>query len=208
MTTTDPQQGPNQPYQTTYQSAANPFSSAAMGQSPMTNSYHPYSNYSPYSPLGGYGSSMSYGGYGSPMGYSGFGNSMMGDHLYQGVLGHAAESLGRLNNLLSMTGMLVDHISNHGKLLYSKGVEFQTWYQSARHWGESHSEWMEKLGLQIESSWKTNENEEVRRRRMLVRRVRTMIIVAFFVSVFYFIRKRQRRSRQDRWESIFYHPNS
>ena len=116
---------------------------------------------------------------------------MGGEHLWQGFLGQTAESLGRLNNLLSMTGMLVDHMSNHGKLLYSKGVEFHTWYQGAKNWSENHSEWMEKLGLQIESSWRTQEDEHVRRRRMLVRRTRSILFLAFVVAVFFLMRKRK-----------------
>jgi hypothetical protein len=158
------------------------------------------SGYSPYTGMGGYGGmGGGFGGYG--YGY----NSMMGEHMWQGFLGQTAETLGRLNNLLSMTGMLVDHISNHGKLLYSKGIELQTWYENMKNWSEKHSEWMEKLGLQIESSWKTQEDEHTRRRRMLVRRARTIIIVAFLVVSFILYRRRQKVSRQQKWESIYRH---
>ena len=128
---------------------------------------------------------------------------MQPDHLWQGYLGQAAESLGRMNNLLSMTGMLVDHISNHTKLIYQKGLEVQEWYKSMRNWGEKHSEWMERLGLQIESGWLTNEDEEVRRRRMLVRRTRTFMILGFIWMVFYLMRRRKRPTRQQKWEAVY-----
>ena len=182
-----------QSYAPPYHSAANPYNTLGYGQSSFSNGY---SSLSSMSPFGGYGGM--YGGYG--YGY----NSMPGDHLWQGFLGHTAESLGRLNNLLSMTGMLVEHISNHGKLLYSKGLELNGWYHNLRSFTEGHSEWMENLGLQIESSWKTNEDEAIRRRRMLVRRVRTIIIVAFVAFVVYFAKKKKRYSRQAKWDSIYH----
>ena len=128
-----------------------------------------------------------------------------GEQMWQGFIGQTAEGLGRLNNLLSMTGMLFDHLTNHGKLLYSKGVEVHGWWEAIATWGNRHSEWMENLGLQIETSWKTNEEEEVRRRRMLVRRVRTLIILAVLVAMFYFTRNRRRVSKLQRWESIYHH---
>ena len=155
----------------------------------------------PYSPYPSYSGYSGYGSYGSPYGY-GHG-SMMGDNMWQGFLGQTAESLGKLNNLLSMTGMLVDHMSNHGKLLYTKGMEMHNWYQSVRSWTERHSEWMERLGLQIESSWRTSEDEEVRRRRMLVRRARSLILVGIVVVAFFLMRGRSKRSRQKHWESIY-----
>lgn len=128
---------------------------------------------------------------------------MQPDHLWQGYLGQAAESLGRMNNLLSMTGMLVDHISNHTKLIYQKGLEVHGWYKSMRNWSEKHSEWMERLGLQIESGWLTNEDEEVRRRRMFVRRTRTFLILGFILMVFYLMRRRMRPTRQQKWEAVY-----
>jgi len=182
-----------QPYSAaSYSSAANPYSPAAYNNNQFMSGYSPYSN------MGGYG------GYGG--GFGGYGyNSIMGDHMWQGFLGQTAESLGRLNNLLSMTGMLVDHISNHGKLIFSKGVELQNWYESAKNWGQKHTEWMEKLGLQIESSWKTpHDDEQTRRRRMLIRRTRTLIIFAFFVVSFLIFRRRRRVSRDQKWENIYH----
>ena len=181
----------NQP---AYQSAANPYNSAAHGSfahSPST--YSSYPNYSGYS---------GYGGFSSPFGY-GYG-SMMGDTMWQGFLGQTAESLGRLNNLLSMTGMLVDHMSNHGKLLYSKGVEMHSWYNSLKSWTEKHSEWMERLGLQVESSWRTSEDEETRRRRMMIRRARSLLLLGFAVVILYLMRRRRKQTRRERWESIFH----
>lgn len=189
-----------QPGNTPYYSAANPYSSGIYGGNSMSSSYSPYSSGMPFS---GYGGGMSpYGGYG---GY----NPMMGggDHMWQGFIGQTAEGLGRLNNLLSMTGMLVDHMSNHGKLLYSKGLEFHSMFEAIKTWSRDHSAWMEKLGLQIESSWQTNEDEEIRKRRMMVRRVRTMIIVGFFFTLFYYFRRSRRISRIKQWESIYYHPS-
>jgi hypothetical protein len=192
---TDQQSGSShlQTYAPTYHSAANPYSSGISGQGGFSGGYSSYGSLSPYGGMGGI-----YGGYG--YGY----NSMPGDHLWQGFLGHTAETLGRLNNLLSMTGMLVEHISNHGRLIYSKGVEVHSWYNSLKTWTERHSEWMEKLGLQVESSWKTNENEPVRRRRMMVRRVRTIIIMAFIGFVIYFAKKRRSRTRKAKWDSIYH----
>lgn len=180
-------------YQPGYQTAANPYSSSAfMGLGPGSQGYSSHPSYS------GYGN---YASYGSPFGL-GYG-SMTGDQMWQGFFGQTAESLGRLNNLLSMTGMLVDHMSNHGKLLYTKGTELHNWYKSVKSWAERHSEWMERLGLQLESGWRTSEDEEKRRRRMLVRRARTMILVSLLVLVFYLMRKSRKRTRQERWESIF-----
>lgn len=192
---TDQTSGSNhlQTYSHPYHSAANPYSSLNSGFPGYNSGYSSYGAVNPYGGMGGV-----YGSYG--YGY----NSMPGDHLWQGLLGHTAESLGRLNNLLSMTGMLVEHVSNHGRLLYSKGIELHTWYHSFRSWTESHAEWMEKLGLQVESSWKTNEDESTRRRRMLVRRTRTIIIVLFVAFVLYFAKKRRRISRQDKWDSIYH----
>lgn len=187
-----------QPYQAPYHSAANPFSAGMFGGAGMQQPYPQYGNQNLYSGYGGGMSSFGYGGGYNPM--------MGGEQMWQGMIGQTAEGLGRLNNLLSMTGMLFEHISNHGKLLYSKGVEFHSFVEAVRNWGQSHSVWMENLGLQIESSWHTNEDEETRRRRMLVRRVRTMIIVAFFLSVFYFLRRKQRISKLQQWESIYHHP--
>lgn len=182
-----------QTYAPPYHSAANPYSSSPYGYGGASGSYQSYGSLMPYGSMGGV-----YGGYG--YGY----NSMPPDHLWQGFLGHTAESLGRLNNLLSMTGMLVEHISNHGRLLYSKGIEVHSWLNSLKLWTERHAEWMEKLGLQVESSWRTNEDESVRRRRMLVRRTRTIIIIAFLAFVIYFARKRRRYSRQAKWDSIYH----
>lgn len=158
-----------------------------------TSAFNPYGSYSPY---------QSYGGFGSPYGY-GYNNGPMGNNLWQGFLGETAETLGRFNNLLSMTGMLVDHISNHGKLLYSKGVELHSWYRSMKNFTEKHSEWLERLGFQIESGWACNEEEEVRRRRMHIRRARTLIILAFVVFVFYLSRRRRRLAQSSKWESIY-----
>jgi hypothetical protein len=157
---------------------------------------------SSFSPHGSYPSYQGYGGYGTPYG-CGYNSGVMGDNLWQGFLGQTAETLGRFNNLLSMTRMLVDHISNHGKLLYSKGVELHNWYHSMKNLSEKHSEWLERLGFQIESSWATNEEEEVRRRRMLIRRARTFIILAFVVTVFYLFRKSRRTAQSSKWESIY-----
>ena len=188
----------------TYHTAANPYGGSAFSGYGGSSMYSPYS-YSSMTPYGGYGGG--YGGYG--YGY----NSMMGEHMWQGFLGRTAETLGRFNNLLSMTGMLVDHISNHGKLLYTKGVELHSWYESVKSLSEKHSEWLERLGFQIESSWKSQEDEEVRRRRMLIRRTRTIIILAFVVALFYYARRRKASSRRAQWEAIYgrnaaqsYHP--
>jgi hypothetical protein len=159
----------------------------------MGSSYNPYGSYSPYGGMGGYGNP-----YG--MGYNG---SLTGDHLWQGFLGQTAETLGRFNNLLSMTGMLVDHISNHSKLLYSKGVELHNWYKSVKSFSEKHSEWMERLGFQVESSWASNEDEEVRKRRMLIRRTRTFIILAFVVAFFYIARRKKKSAQQSKWDTIY-----
>lgn len=153
---------------------------------------YPVSGMSPYSSYGG-----GFGGYGG--GY----NSMMGENMWQGFLGRTAETLGRFNNLLSMTGMLVDQVSTHGKLLYTKGTELHSWYQNVRSLTDKHSEWLERLGFQIESSWKTSEDEEVRRRRMLIRRTRTALILAFVVALFYFARRKRASSRRTHWESIY-----
>lgn len=127
----------------------------------------------------------------------------MGDNMWQGFLGQTAETLGRFNNLLSMTGMLVDHISNHTKLIYSKGGELHSWYNNVKSFSEKHSVWMERLGFQIESSWASNEEEDVRKRRMLIRRTRTFIILAFIVAVLYFARKRRKAAQHTNWESIY-----
>lgn len=72
-----------------------------------------------------------------------------------------------------------------------------------RNWSEKHSEWMERLGLQIESGWLTNEDEEVRRRRMFVRRTRTFLILGFILMVFYLMRRRMRPTRQQKWEAVY-----
>ncbi len=136
----------------------------------------------------------------------GFNGGYMGDNLWQGFLGQTAESLGRFNNLLSMTGMLVDHISNHSKLLYSKGIELHNWYKSVKSLSEKHSEWMERLGFQVESSWASNEDEEIRKRRMLIRRTRTFLVLAFVFAVLYFARRKRKMAPQSNWDAIYRRP--
>ena len=193
--------GPGQhPYLSNHQySAANPYT-----QGGHTSAFPNYPGYTGYSTMTPY---ASYGGVGNPYSY-GF-NSLPSEQLWQGFLGQTAESLGRLNNFLSMTGMLVDHLSNHTRLLYTKGQELHGWYQNLRSWGEKHSEWMERLGLQIESSWSTLEEEHVRRRRMLVRRARSLIILAFVCVVLHLMRKRRQPTRNEKLEAIyrFSHPH-
>ena len=191
----EPHSAASHPYLSTatYNGPVGGFGSYGSGGYQGATGYSPYGSYSPY---------QSYGGFGSPYGY-GFNNGMMGDHLWQGFLGQTAETLGRFNNLLQMTGMLVDHISNHGKLIYSKGVELHNWYHSMKNLSEKHSEWLERLGFQVESSWASHEEEEVRRRRMHIRRARTFIILAFVVTVFYLFRRRRRAAQASKWESIF-----
>ena len=173
-------------------SAFNPYGMSSYSGLPGST----YSSYSSYPSYGGMG------GFGSPYGY-GYGGGLGGDHLWQGFLGQTAESLGRFNNLLSMTGMLVEHISNHGKLLYGKGLELHKWYNEMRALSEKHSEWMERLGFQIESGWATNEDEEVRKRRMLIRRTRTFLILGFVITLFYYAVKKRRSNRAKRWETIY-----
>lgn len=178
-------------------SAANPYMQNGYGMSGygMSN-VSPMSSYSPYSSYGG--------GMGSYMGgYGGYNHALMGDNMWQGFLGQTAESLGRINNFLSMTGMLVEHVSNHSKLLYGKGVEFHTWYQGMKEWSEKHSEWFERLGFQIEAGWKTNESEEIRKRRMLIRRVRTILLAGILLSVVLLMRRKKRASRRRSWDQIY-----
>jgi hypothetical protein len=156
-------------------------------------SYQPYSNTTPYYGMGGFGGSYGYG----------YTTNYAGENLWQGVLGQTAETLGRLNNLLSMTGLLVDHISNHGKLLYSKGVELHKWYEDAKTLGDKHSEWLIRLGFQVEAGWTSNDSEEVRRRRMMIRRTRTVLIFGLIIASFYLFRKRRKLSRRSFWDSMY-----
>jgi hypothetical protein len=176
-------------------SAANPYMQSSMGTTGFGyGGSQPYSSYTPY---------QSY-GFGSQMGFGGYGQSpMMGDNMWEGFIGETAKTLGRLNNFLTMTGMLVDHVSNHSKLLYSKGVEFHGWYTGVREWGNQQTEWMERLGLQIEAGWRTNESEEVRRRRMMIRRVRTILIMGFFVLLTLLIARRRTTKRTRALENIY-----
>lgn len=182
-------------FASTQYSAANPYMQNGYGSSgygmSSTTGMSPYSGYNSY---GGMGSIMGYGGYNSPM---------MGEHMWQGFLGQTAESLGRLNNFLSMTGMLVEHVSNHSRLLYGKGVELHTWYQGMKDWSEKQSEWLERLGFQIEEGWRTNESEEVRKRRMIIRRVRTMLLGGILLATVIILRRQKRSSRQQSWNRIY-----
>jgi hypothetical protein len=173
----------------TFHSAGFPaYSSNSMG-----SAYPGYSSYSSLPGLGGYGNAYGYG----------YNSMFPGDNLWQGFLGQTAETLGRFNNLLSMTGMLVEHISNHGKLLYNKGSELHTWYQNLRHIGTKHSEWLERLGFHLESGWNTSEHEDVRRRRMMVRRTRTFLILAFIIIILLSTRAKQKRKRFQGWDSVY-----
>lgn len=171
-------------------------------------------NFSPPSQYGSpYFNHPQYGGMGYPSQYGMYGYSgMPSDNLWQGVLGNAAESLGRVNNLLTMTGMLVDHISNHVKMIYTKASEFHDGVVAVRQWSERHSEWMERLGLQIESGW-TGEDEQTRKKRMQLRRARTIgIIVLIGLFLAYALRRGRGRSSHGQgvnsdtirlWENVY-----
>jgi hypothetical protein len=130
-------------------------------------------------------------------------NALTNEHLWQGYLGRSAEYLGRLNNFLSMTGMLVDHISNHAKLLYAKSQELQSWYYDFANFATRHTEILERLGFQVESGWLQNVSNEELRRRMLIRRMRSLIVAGIVIILLFRLRQRRRRSRLDRLEEAF-----
>lgn len=187
------QSGPSN-YGGTYSgTAANPYSSAAYA--PSSFGMSPYS--SAYSPFGAYGG-------GTGMGYSG----MFGDHLWQGFLGQTAESLGRINNLLTMTGMFVDHMANHSRMLYTRASELHSWYKHVKQWSEHHSEWMERLGLQVESGWRGSEDENVRKREIKFRRIRTLIIILLLIIFIISIKKKfkSNNSSINEWNAIYSNP--
>ena len=140
--------------------------------------------------------------HGSAYGFNSY-NPMSNEHLWQGYFGRSAEYLGRLNNFLSMTGMLVDNISNHVKLLYSKGQELQIWYAKLVTFTNGHSKMMETLGFQVESSWLLNENEENLRRRMWIRRIRTFLLVSLLFAFLNRFRKRTNNKRRNKLEEAF-----
>jgi hypothetical protein len=184
-------------------SAANPYSSVAYPTGVFGGASPGFGGYSSSSGYGGYGSyGSSFGGYGG-MGYGvGYPGGGTGENLWQGVLGQAAESLGRANNFLQMTGMFVDHTSNHCKMLYAKGAELYQWYQSIRQWGQRNDDWMERLGFQIESGWK-GEDEGTRRRRMIQRRLRTIFILMICLVGVYSVTRRRRGKNYHQFEEIY-----
>lgn len=53
----------------------------------------------------------------------------MSDQMWTGVIGRAAENLGKINNFLTMTGMLLDHVSQHGKLFANRFTEVRSWFE-------------------------------------------------------------------------------
>lgn len=193
--TAEPSNTPTNPYLTPGSQSSTFHSGGFPGYSAFSTAaaYPSYSSYSSFPGLGGYGNSYGYG----------YNSMFPGDNLWQGFLGQTAETLGRFNNLLSMTGMLVEHISNHGKLLYNKGSELHAWYQNLRSFGSKHSEWLERLGFQIETGWNTSEKEDVRRRRMMVRRTRTFLILAFIIIIFLSTRTKQKRREVNSLDSVY-----
>ena len=138
----------------------------------------------------GFGSMPGYSNFG---GYGGYGSGLMGlggEQLWGGILGKSAESLGRLNNLLSMTGMLVEHVSNHSRLLYGRGQEFYAFAQEAKSYLEiNHPHRLEQIGF--------GGNEDDR----LKRRLRAGGATALFLILFFWF---LRKNRTQKFENIFH----
>ena len=147
---------------------------------PMQASSYPFGMTSNVNFGGGYPGNMPYGGMGGmyPGMYPGFG----GDQLWTGVLGQAAESLGRLNNLLSMTGMLVEHVSSHTKLLYVKAQELYIFSLTCRRYCEKNkAEIYSQLGLEIDQN--PQRSLEERQRELFFRRFRSGGVLILLAAV-------------------------
>ena len=103
-----------------------------------------FANFTGYNPYGGFGSSS-------------FGYGLGSEQLWGGFLGKTAETLCRLNNLLSMTGMLLEHLSSHSNLLYSKSQELVSLADRAKGWFKDDWKW--KLGFALPPSRRVRREE-------------------------------------------------
>ena len=105
--------------------------------------------------------------------------------MWTGILGQTAESLGKLNNVLSMTGMLVEHVSNHAKLLLVKAQELYLFTMVCKRYiHQNKSEILAQLGIEIDSN--PYRSLEERQKELVFRRIRsgsTMILTCLVLSV-------------------------
>jgi hypothetical protein len=188
-----------------------PMSSASTGISdtaptlPLNQSYDPVNLTNPQatypfatnqmSSLGGYGGgyvpSMGYGGmYGGMQGMYGGMGCMGSDQMFTGILGQTAESLGKLNNLLSMTGMLVEHVSNHAKLLFVKAQEFYMFCENNKLvFQRNKTDIYVQLGLIVDPN--EYKDLEERKKQLFLNRLRSSSVFALIIIILVLLRRRR-----------------
>jgi len=142
---------------------------------------------------------FNFGGYPGAMPFGGMGGMYQGmypggDQLWTGVLGQTAESLGKLNNLLSMTGMLVEHVSNHAKLLFVKAQELYLFSLSCKNYIEKNkAEISAQLGIELDPS--PYRSLEERQALLRLRRIRAAGALALTLAAGLLLRRLRRRPK-------------
>ena len=183
-------------------SASTDVSSSQAMSLPLNSSYNssllpgthsvPFNSYS----YGGFS-----GGYGG--GFNGFPGGFSADvpHLWSGLLGGAAEHLGRFNNFLSMSGAFIENLSSHGRLLIVKGAELHAFGLFLSDFlDRRRPSWREELGLVASSEIP----EDERNRHLVRRRVRVLGVASLLFILSLIFRKRRSRINYSNFDQIFH----
>ena len=112
--------------------------------------------------------------------------------MWTGILGQTAESLGKLINVLSMTGMLVEHVSNNAKLLFVKAQELYMFSMVCKRYLHQHrAEILSQLGVEMDSNQYRILEERLKELRY--RRIRSGSVILLIFSLLTLLTRRLRR---------------